>query len=285
MKQNRMVPFGYQMTEGRVRIHPQESVVLAEVFAGYLTGVSPAKLADRLNVRGIRFSDTSPNWNKCRLYRMLADERYSGAEEYPQIISKEQFTAAKAQIERNRTYRAPDDEVARSISGKMVCACGGTLKRSAKKHWRCQSCGMDTRSVDIEHGVTAIMARLRRNPDLAAHGKAERYEPTQEIMRLSNEIRRSMNGTEADEKELRAKIMRCAAMKYEAFRPDLTEYVTKVFAETPDAQWSEADGIIEIIRKTVSEIIITAPDSLRIRLKNRAVITKEKEESNGNSGN
>lgn len=284
MKLNRMVPFGYQMTEGRVRIHPQESVFVAEVFAGYLTGVSPAKLADRLNTGGIRFSNTSPNWNKCRLYRMLADERYAGEEEYPQIISKEQLAAAKAQIECNRTYRAPEDEIARGISGKMVCACGGTLKRSTKKHWRCQSCGMDTRSADIERSVTAMMARLRRKPKLAAHGKANRYEPTQEILRLSNEIRRSMNGADAGEKELQAKIMRCAAMKYEAFRPDFTEYVTKVLAETPDAQWSEADGIIEIIRKTVSEIIITAPDSLRIRLKNGAVITKEKEESNGNSG-
>ena len=87
-----------------------------------------------------------------------------------------------------------------------------------------------------------------------------------------------------DEQELRRKILNCARLKYEAFRPDVTEYIKKIITEMTDEQWGVPEAIADAAGKIASEIIFDTPGSLRLRLKNGAVIRNTEEDTYGNSG-
>lgn len=283
MKRYRKLPYGYRMAGGEIQIFPQERDIVVGIFDQYLAGVGPVKIAARLNERGVCYQADNPIWNKCQLYRILSDERYAGTDSYPPIISADRLVAVQNTLESNKSYCAPDDVLARSVADKLTCSCGVELKRDRLKLWQCPECGKEVLSGDIESNVRMQMLRLRDNPKLAEHGKRESYSPTGEIMRTTSEIRRALNSRDVNERECRQKILRCAALKYEAYQPDHTEYIKRVVEAVPPEQWAEDAGITEVIRKTVSEIIIDAPGALRIRLKNGAALTTAKEDINGNS--
>ena len=278
MKRNRFIPYGYCMAKGEISIHPQEGCVVSGIFERYLQGVSPAKMADDLNDQRVRFSESNPNWNKNRIYRILTDERYTGSDQYPKIIDEKLLRAAEEKIEHNSTYKAPSDMLARSVGGLLRCNCGDRPKRNATMRWVCQRCGEAITSLALERELMAIMNRLCIDSSLAERVRVSPFEPTSEIMRLNSEIRRAINSKDFDAAELREKVLRCASLKYDAFQDDTSPYIRGVIEKG-----CKADSVAAVVGKTVDEIVVESPDRLRIKLKNGAIIRTIKEDSNGNS--
>ena len=281
MKRNRFIPYGYCMAEGKIIIHPEEGRIVIGIFEQYLQGISPAKMADQLNEGGIRFHETNPNWNKGRIYRILADDRYTGIDPYPELVKRGVQNAAKERIAQNRTYKAPDDALARSINGILRCECGGRFKRAAALRWSCKSCGKEVMSAILEQELKSLMGCLRSDPSLAHRSNLPQYEPTKEIMRLSSEIRRAINSKDFDAATLRKQILRCASLKYDALKSDSTPYIRGVIEGWTDDCMSSADKTAQLVGRIAEEIIVEAPDRLCVRLKNGAVIRTTKEETNG----
>ena len=282
MKRNRFIPYGYHMTKGQISIHPQEGRIVIGIFEQYLQGISPAKMATQLNENGVCFHAANPSWNKGRIYRILADERYTGIDQYPALVDKCYLDAAKERIARNRTYRTPDDVLARSVSGKLRCDCGERVNRAAGSRWSCPCCGKEIRSDTMEQEIRLFMARIWSDPRLIDSGKAAPYVPTTEIMKLNSEIRRAINNKGFDAVELRKLILRCASLKYDALQTDLTPFIRGVIEKYPIDSLRDTEHIARLVSMIVEGIFIESPDRLRIKLKNGAIIRTIKEDSNGN---
>ena len=91
----RTVPYGYTYVEGELVLHPQESIMVTEIFQEYLVGKSLLKIAEELNEKRIEYRNGITDWNKARLKRILEDERYLGKDDYPIIIQEETYQKAQ----------------------------------------------------------------------------------------------------------------------------------------------------------------------------------------------
>ena len=90
---NRKQPFGYRMEMGRVVIHLQEAEIVQYVFQQYIAGASFSALVNSLSAQDISY-DQDKAWNKNMVARILADQRYTGENEYPAIISQADLETA-----------------------------------------------------------------------------------------------------------------------------------------------------------------------------------------------
>lgn len=54
MKKQRYLPFGYQMQEGQITIHPKESKLVSNIFISYMNGDTLQSIANQLQLRGFR---------------------------------------------------------------------------------------------------------------------------------------------------------------------------------------------------------------------------------------
>lgn len=100
----RNIPFGYQMENGIITLHPSESGTVREIFTAYLDGQSLLQIANSLNERNIEYMPGVTGWNKARLKRIIEDERYLGSESYPAIIGQADFPKHK-RSKLNETHR------------------------------------------------------------------------------------------------------------------------------------------------------------------------------------
>ena len=73
MKKQRYLPFGYQMQEGQLTIHPKESKLVSNIFISYMNGDTLQSIANQLQLKGIPYSETSGIWSKqCPLNKKKA---------------------------------------------------------------------------------------------------------------------------------------------------------------------------------------------------------------------
>ncbi len=115
---NRKQPFGYRMEMGCVVIHPQEAEIVQYVFQQYIAGASFSALVNALSAQDISY-DQDKSWNKNMVARILADQRYTGENEYPAIISQADMdTALKIRTSRQvPIQKTAAQKVIRQLSG------------------------------------------------------------------------------------------------------------------------------------------------------------------------
>ena len=109
MLKNRSIPFGYCMVNGKYALNDLEAGAVRKIFADYIGGKSLKTIAAEMQ---IPYNTGKAVWNKNMVCRVLENRKYIGKNDYPQIISAEDFEqAAHIKAERN-TYRkpAPQDE-------------------------------------------------------------------------------------------------------------------------------------------------------------------------------
>ena len=85
----RTIPFGYRYENGAIMINASSSDIVKEIFSRYLSGDSMLNIAELLNKMHIEYRPGVVGWNKARINRILENKRYSGDDDYPQIISNE----------------------------------------------------------------------------------------------------------------------------------------------------------------------------------------------------
>ena len=71
-------PFGYTLENGKLLPHPQQALIIQEIFERFLAGGGKQAIADDLTVREIptRFGNTQ--WNIAGIHYILTNERYCG---------------------------------------------------------------------------------------------------------------------------------------------------------------------------------------------------------------
>ncbi len=104
MLKNRSIPFGYCMVNGKYALNAPEADAVQKIFADYIGGKSLKTIAAEMQ---IPYNMGKAVWNKNMVCRVLENRKYIGENDYPQIITAEDFEqAAYIKVERN-TYRKP----------------------------------------------------------------------------------------------------------------------------------------------------------------------------------
>lgn len=275
MKKSRYFPFGYHMTDGKIKIYSEESTLLRELFSWYLSGASLQQLADYAEQTGIRYRENTVCWNKNMIARMLDDERYWNSNDYPSIISKETGSAVISM----RKQRATTQSSIAFISKKLVCSnCGSSMYRMTQKfpriRWDCKKCGgrIGTTDRDLQQAVTDKLLAICRAPQSVEQISIPCNSLSIQAARLTNEINQMMNQREVDPNKLLSSILECAAEKYKICNIKKSDHITiklkTLFQEHNNDEKLDRD----LFEQTVKQVILQRDGSVQLRLLNEKIV-------------
>ena len=235
MRSNRKRPFGYRMELGEIVLHPAEAETVRWIYDSYLAGASYNALVDKLRERGVPYNEGRP-WNKNMAARILADCRYTGEGDFPQIIPEGQFNMAQVrrQERANPCRKSPSQKELRKL-------CGGSPPA-----W-------------VERQVLGLLNRLIQRPELIACPVPE-AKPLSEVDKLRRELDELLHCPPVDETRARRLAFRLAALQLNAIGPE--EYETlrlrRLFQNRRPMMELEQELLHESVRRiTVSNGTVT----------------------------
>ena len=287
MAWQRKIPFGYQIRDGLIQPHPQESGAVRRIFDQYLAGVSLLTVAEGMTRQGIRYHQHTAGWNKNMVKRILENPKYTGAGGWPRLVSDEDFAAVQRQREERNTY-APLAAEVRPILDKTVCGlCGAKLLRGNRTHgrvyWHCQNpdCGQ---TVAISDGMLAglVDRRLRelaRSPELLTASEPKLSGPDLEAIRLQNELTQALNRGSEDSEHIKSLILSIAARRYDRFPDPTPAHELGQLRERLEAGQIDAGTLSGLLSTAVQAIRLDPDKSVALELINGTVITETEEES------
>ena len=128
-------------------INASSSDIVKEIFSRYLSGDSMLNIAELLNKMHIEYRPGVVGWNKARIKRILEDKRYSGDDDYPQIISNEILKKADALRDaKNKQKNVNKNDDIYNLNAETICpCCGSVMKRRYEprtkihERWICQN--------------------------------------------------------------------------------------------------------------------------------------------------
>ena len=273
----RTILYGYEMTDGNLVICQSEASVVREVYDRYIAGETFQKIADSLTERGVTYFMDNKVWNKNHIARMIGDKRYVGEEDYPPIITVDINDEALMIKERRSSTKAELPGITKLIKSKLYCSvCGKHYNRKNKwktrEKWFCSGgckCGVYLDDKTIFDGIRhAIEKAISQKQTITHQGQAS-YQPTMEITRRNNEIRRMMEQPKFNFRAVADAIIECASEKYacceivchaELTEAILAEYIkTTVLAE-------------KLIERSIDKIYVDADGRITLKLISGAII-------------
>lgn len=257
---NRKMLYGYQIQNGDIIAVESEAMVVSRVFALYTTGLSYQKIADTLNTEDIPYSQEVLDWNKHKVKRLLENPRYTGQDGYPAIVDGDVFQAVQAAIrEKTASYAPKPDRLALRFKEHLRCAhCGKALFGLGGKghkpdtlYLKCSECGS---MVTIQD--TDLLDEVARQ--WAEHNALtqEPYQPSEEVVRLTNAINRGLEHPDSPE-DVISLILQGASARYDCC-PAAISY------ESTDRPQDVAHNHI---RQAVSYITISADNTVTVTFK------------------
>lgn len=278
---NRYIPYGYKFEVGQPVPHPDESQIVREIFDRYCAGDSLKIIAESLTHRQVEYSPGKASWDKARIKRILENSRYIGSDEYPALITKEQFVAANLKKTQTSTNKLAIDEDIKLFKELTVCAkCGKKVTRRTDSRsaepvsWKCAECGWLVRMSDaaFKAKVVEVMNALINNPGSAALDELPQEVIDLEGKRLLNEFHRALDSGQASEDELIKMVFQIGAANYRAM--DSREAISaRVISDYTKAK-SSPDFQRELFQRTARRIRMSADGALSIELQNSKIISE-----------
>ena len=254
---NRKILYGYEIQNGDIVAKKDEAAVVARVFTLYGTGLSYQKISDSLNSEGIPYSQEAPVWNKHKVKRLLKNPRYTGQDGYPALIDGEIFRQVQAQIQgKTANYAPPEHRPVLELKDLLRCSyCNSGLRRTAGRNRRkdtlylkCSACGTLFTMTDYE-----LLGEIARQVSEHEPLVVTAYQPSGEVIRLTNAINRGLENPEVPE-EVVSLILRGAAAQYDCFPAAIPYERTD---RQPTVDWNH-------IRQAVSYITISAENTVTV---------------------
>ena len=254
---NRTLLYGYQIQNGDLTVVPEDAAVVVRMFSLYTAGLSYQKISDTLNEEHIPYSQARPEWNKHKVKRLLENPRYIGRDDYPAIVDSEVFKTVQTMIqEKTGGYDPRPDRPALRLKDCMRCAqCGGELHRLAGKGRR-----VDTLYLKCAHCAAVVTIADAELLDEVARQWAEHkapgqepYQPSGEVIRLTNAINRALERPESPE-EIVSLILQGASARYDCCPAAIS-------CENADCP---LDVDLNRIRQAISSITISADNTVAV---------------------
>ena len=278
MAANRKLPFGYEMRGGRVKDHPAEAETVRWIYRQYLAGLSYEKLTQELQRQAVPYVPGKP-WNKNMVARILADERYLGTEEFPQVIEPRLYQVVRELLPAKAPVRKKS-ETAGAIQRLALCgACGAKVRRDPHRHgkerWYCPNCGgISTKATDLrlEQGVRNILERLIRSPEAITLGTSTGGTAAGPLTEKEAEFRELLDTPDFDEALAEQLALDLAAARFNALGAEDYEAMRIRYVLENAREEDAGPGLLE----RIAEAVLVHPDGkVSLRLKNRQIIDEE----------
>lgn len=278
---NRYIPYGYKFEAGQPVPHLDESKIVQEIFDRYCAGDSLKVIAESPTHRQVEYSPGKTSWDKARIKRILENSRYIGSDEYPAVVSKEQFVAANLKKEQTNTNKLTINDDIKLFKELTVCAkCGKKVTRRTDSRfaepvsWKCPECGWSVRMSDdgFKAKVVGVMNALIDNPSSIASDESPPEVFTLESKRLQNEFHRALDSGQASEDELIKMVFQIGAANYNAIdsREAITARLTADYMKATLLSTFQR----ELFQRTVRRLLMSADGALSIELQNRKIIAE-----------
>ena len=277
---NRMLPYGYIMTNGDIVVDEIEAKIVNNIFQACVDGEFFSHIAEELKVRRVPFFEGNYEWNKNKIYRMIQDTRYTGAKNYPIIVDKELFEQA------NRTKDERGFQVDKSsptiewIKRNFYCyKCGKKLiryKYSESVRWACKNgCAFYIKDADLLNGIKGVFEDIKREPSLLQNDhRADNYRITPDIARQTAEINRAINGGNMSFEIGKKLVLSCATVKFATCEENrfeaYTDYILDIVKNTDEKEYLSPRFLSEI----VTQIAVKNGTHIVVSLINGSVVTK-----------
>ena len=282
MTKVRIIPFGYQMKNGKMLIQPDEAEAVQEIFREYLSGKTLQQIMNGMLIpyqNGIA-------WNVSHIRTILQNTVYSGTEIYPMLIEPEIFKSvqklrhSKAHLNKvSEEVKAVRDLAVCSVCGEKLLRYGGVKKR---EYWYCRhmECGRPPVRITDEMllaKVTAVLNIAIENSDLTNSNVPEtNYSPSQEVIRQQNEIRRMMENS-TDYERIKSEIFKLAELKYSCCEysdiPQKTKELKYILSQTEKQNMLNAG----LLRSCVRRILVSRFCTIEIEFINGVTINERGE--------
>ncbi len=286
----RMITFGYKIENGKIVVAEEEAAAVKKIFSEYIAGKGLKTIADALNLKKVIYYNGDSVWSKNKVDRILANEKYIGGEGYPPILTTEDFELARKMKEKKSFKERKGSPLVRYLERNIICGqCGKLLHRDplreTREKWYCANgCKIERYISDVQifDGILQILQKAKESPHLFEKTEAVLYEPTPEIIRMTNEIRRMMDSSEPNYAVGKKLILECAAAKFRQCKEDkstaYTDFVIRALAE-------EKDLLLEQFLEKIAEMIRLEQDGkITISFINGTTLTSEEVKKNGRKG-
>ena len=276
----RYIPFGYRIENGATVVNVTEADAVKTAFEMYIGGASYKKIAEYMESVGVNYRQDSATWNKNMVKRILENERYTGAGEYPIIIGRTIYTQVMAIISEKGSVQGKPHTMD-IIKGKTVCAeCGSEYLRVYDKRrvltWYCKNrdCDISPLLSDemIMTAIINIMNRIIKNPAQIKRVSADKGEPVLEIKRLGNEINREFDRREIDKNRITALMLELAGEKYKSCDDGASERDAEKLRELFSRQIQIKSLHGGLFEKTVRRLHIRHDGTVQLELINNQII-------------
>ncbi len=278
----RTLPYGYCYENGVIVANHTENNILQLIFNEYLHGKSLLDIAENLNANHVEYRPGIVGWNKSRIMRLLEDERYTGTEVFPALITKEMYCCiTKLKLQKSTQQKINRKDAIYNLDVPMYCPdCGSPMRRkhspkNAEK-WVCEAstCGTGYSLPDsiLLSELTGILNQLITNPDYIQETHTE-CRPSMELIRLQNEITQAFGKNSSDKEELRKKLFEYTARRYTEI--DTTKYITQKLKVDFEKSSPLSAFSIELFQLTVKSLFLTKDGTVGITLLNGQQFGKE----------
>lgn len=220
MAQNRYLPYGYKIENGKTTIEPQEVAIIRSIYSRYVEGLSYKKIAEQLTESGVRYMPDKPQWNKNMVARILQNQSYLGTEKYPAIIENRLSHAARQMA---KPYTHTESADIKLLKPLFVCGiCGAQVKRrlktSGEERWYCPNDGRHIAVAMTDEtllaGIEKLQNHLAANRHLAKVRQATQDQIDLGVVRMQNQIDLALNESTPNLAEIQQIITALASQKY-----------------------------------------------------------------------
>lgn len=268
MAQNRTIPYGYKIENGKTIAEPQEAEVIRRIYKEYAAGLSYKKIAEQLTASDIRYMPDKPVWNKNMVARILQNQSYLGTEKYPSIIEPDLSHSAQ-QMAKPYTHTEPHD--IKALKPLLVCGiCGEPilrrLKTGGEERWYCPS---DKNHIAVSltdelliQSISALQKYLAENAELVMSEQKADNQIDLSVMRLQNEIDLAMNQQEPDLTAIQKSVMELAARKYALLQDkggcdkEIAKRLTQIGADLDSSFLKEITAQIKVTHTAAEALVL-----------------------------
>lgn len=175
----RKTPYGYVMANGSIAVDAEEAEIIKRIFADRIRGLSGVKIGAALFAENIEPFTESEKKASDRIYGILNDERYCGADGYPTIISEETFAASRNSM--NKKVFGKEQDTYTVLRKMSFCSeCGRNLAhfsdQTRELRWRCTKKGCINSKpritdVDFTASVLEVLNAVIETPEMLDTGE------------------------------------------------------------------------------------------------------------------
>lgn len=250
----RIVPYGYAIQDGCYIPESQEADIVKRIYNLYLAGESYTMIANTLNREDTPYHPEHPLWDKHIIKRILGNIKYTGSQDYPQIISQAQFDAVKELIAsktalQKRKEKTEDEPLWKYLSctcGKKLCRTGGGPRDRNRVDLRCSQCET---TIQVSRAMLSAAVLDAYN---AYHSTANKsYAPSSDVIRLNNAINRGLEQPNQPQEIIQkilegidARFQCCVAPSNDLRLQSLSEINWKHFSEIVQTITIDTNGTI-----------------------------------------